>query len=260
MSRHRWSSLRRVVETGLLLPAAAVLVLFAACSGSSSPSPTETPIVSVGADAVPAETTTISAMPAPPSEFPALPVGPLAGFPDTIQNAASGLDRMQFDTGVAAIAPQILPFPFSWSFSFTNPPVPLEFSREPSYAYLLAGVPTDDTMPPFDVVLEVAVGVLDPLEVPGGPVLFEQLGFDLEPTLAPINLEPDGAAPIYRLDSGFGMTLVFSDGRYYVSLTVTDGCEANDQDRMMGGATCIAWDELQMVLDSLAVIDPDTMQ
>lgn len=198
-------------------------------------------------------------MPAAPSEFPALPVGPLSDFPDTIQSAASGLDRMQFDTGVAGIAPQILPFPFSWSFSFTNPPVPLEFSQDPSYAYLLAGVPTDGSGTTSDVVLEVAVGVLGPLEVPGGPVLFEQLGFDLEPILAPINLEPDGTSPIYRLDSAFGMTLVFSDGRYYVSLTVTDDCETEGQDRLMGGESCIAWDELQMVLDSLAVIDPATL-
>jgi hypothetical protein len=243
----------------LLLPVAAVLVVFAACGGSSSPSPAETSIPSVDTDAVPAETTTASTTPTPLSELPAIPVGPLSDFPDSIQGAASGLDRMQFDTGVAAIAPQILPFPFSWSFSFTNPPVPLEFSREPSYAYLLAGVPIDDASPPSDVVFELAVGVLGPLEVPGGPVLFEQLGFAIEPTLAPINLESDGAAPIYRFDSGFGMTLVFSDGRYYVSLTVTDDCEANDQDRMTGGTTCIAWDDLQMLLDSLAVIDPATL-
>ncbi len=236
------------------------VLLFAACASSDTPSAATSTTQPSPTSSTQADASTTPTAPAPQREYPAFPVSALSDFPDSVQGASTALSRMQFDTGVVGVAPQILPFAFSWSFSFTNPPVPLEFSKEPSYAYLLAGTPVDGTGAATDVFLEIAVGVLSPVEAPGGPDLFARLGYQTEPTLAPINLEPDGSAPIYRLDSAFGMTLVFTDGSYYVSLTVTDGCEAAGQDRLMGGESCVAWDELQMALDSLAVIDPATLQ
>ena len=50
------------------------------------------------------------------------------------------------------------------------------------------------------------------------------IGFRLEPALAPIDLEPDGSAPIYRKDTASTMTLAFNNASYVVALTVTDTC------------------------------------
>ena len=191
--------------------------------------------------------------------YPSLPLLPLPEFSAEVQQASAELAVMSGDSNIAVVAPLISPLIASPSVSVMSKATVPGFPSNGTYVYRLGGKQAGANGSGATVVLELTVGKFPPEAESINAASYKDIRFRLEPVLAPINLEPDGSAPIYRKDTASTMTLAFNGDFYFVALTVTDTCGSASDARLVGGGNCFSWDELQMFLDTLAVIDRDSL-